>query len=67
MFLYLAEPGRYLALLSTWTEPTHTQIITHTMLGLHFLRAQLLGKQAAREAAAANNNSSTDKEGASDD
>ena len=29
--------------------------------------AQLLGKQAAREAAAADNNSSTDKEGASDD
>ena len=29
--------------------------------------AQLLGKQAVREAAAADNNSSTDKEGASDD
>lgn len=29
--------------------------------------AQLLGKQAAREAATADNNSSTDKEGASDD
>jgi hypothetical protein len=46
---------------------THANNYAHEARATLLTLAQLLGKQAAREAAAADNNSSTDKEGASDD
>lgn len=46
---------------------THTNNYAHEARATLLALAQLLGKQAAREAAAADNNSSTNKEDASDD